>query len=223
MWQHFFVKEKKILNKYIFMLNDYPDYIWYKKDEMNIQKDNWNEYFKNSNPICLEIGSGAGNFTVRMAEKFPDKNYIGLEIRFKRLVFSARKAEKRNLKNILFLRRKAEELAECFGENEISEVHINFPDPWDERLKNRIISKKLLENLDIVLKKEGKIFVKTDHVGYYEDTLKLIEGSCEYKVIYHTDDFHNSDKSLENVKTEFEELFTLKEITTKYIEIQKEV
>lgn len=223
MWEHFFDREKKLLNPYIKKILEYEQYIKYDKEEMNSLKGKWGEFFKNNNPIYLEIGSGQGNFSVRSAEKFQDKNYIGMEIRFKRLYMSAVKADKRNLTNVLFLRRRGEELADLFEKDEIDGIHINFPDPWDKKVKKRMIQEKLFVSLDKVMKKGGKLFFKTDHKEYYESVLELMGSINGYKVLFYTDDLHNSEKNEMNVRTEFEELFIRKGMKTNYIEIEKEV
>lgn len=222
MWENFFDKPKANYNPYMYKLKDYPEYIMYEKAEMNEMKGKWKRHFSNDNPIYLEIGSGNGNFSVRSAEKFQDRNYMAIELRFKRLVLSARKAEKRNLKNVLFFRRWGQEIPDFVMENEIDGVHLNFPDPWDGREKNRILQKSFFDELlTKILKKGGKFFFKTDHRGYYEDTLDLMKNIENYKIVYHTDDLHNDDKESQNIRTEFEELFTKKGIKTKYIEIEK--
>lgn len=193
------------------------------KEEMNNNKNKWNEFFKNDNPIYIEIGSGAGNFSVRSGEKNKGKNYIGLELRFKRLVNSAEKAKKRNLENVCFLRRKGEEICECFGEGEIDGVYINFPEPWDKRPKRRVIQRSLFDKLEKLLKKDGRIFIKTDYDKYYDYVLDLLKDVKNYKLVYKTNDLHNSEKAEDNILTEFEELFTRQGIKTNYIEIKKEV
>jgi len=223
MWQHFFKHEKKNLNPYIYKMNDHADYIIYVKEKMDQLKGKWNELFQNDNPLFLEIGSGAGNFTVRNAEKYQKNNYIGVELRFKRLVHSARKAEKRNLKNIVFLRRNGNEITEFFGKNEIDGIYINFPDPWEKKVKNRIIQEAFFQKISKIMKKGGKIYFKTDHDEYYEDVLEKMKQIKDYDVVYHTNDLHHSSRADENIFTEFEELFTKKDMKINYIEIEKEV
>lgn len=224
MWENFFDKPKKHYNPYMEKMKEYPLYIEWDKKKMNAKKTKWNEHFSNENDIYLEIGSGQGNFTVANSMKYKDRNFIGVELKFKRLVMSARKAEKRNLKNILFVRRWGQEIPEFIGENEITGMFINFPDPWDGKEKNRIIQEKLFnETVDLIMKKGGRIFFKTDHDGYYSDVLELVKSLKNYKVVYNTDDLHNDiEKGKDNIRTEFEDLFTKKGITTKYIEILKE-
>ena len=111
----------------------------YDNDIMNSYKGRWNEYFKNDNPIYVEIGSGSGNFAIGMCQKYRDRNHMAMELRFKRLHSSARKSKKLGLSNVLFFRRFGEEIPEFLGESEISGLYINFPDPWEGNEKNRII------------------------------------------------------------------------------------
>lgn len=223
MWQNFFDKPKRNYNPYMERMKDYPAYIQWDKEVMNAKKGLWNEYFQNNNEIYLEIGSGQGNFTVGNAMRYPNKNFLGIELKFKRLCMSAVKAQKRSLKNITFIRRWGQEIPEFIGKEEISGMFINFPDPWDGNEKNRIISEELFKKtLSNILKKEGKLFFKTDHTGYYEDVLALMPSIDGFSVTYKTDDLHKDSRGEENIKTEFEELFTKKGITTKFIEITKE-
>ena len=114
-WKHFFKNPKKNYNPYMYRLKEYPEYIMYDKEVMNSYQGRWNEYFKNNNPIYLEIGSGSGNFALGMCEKYKDRNHIALELRFKRLHSSARKSKNLNLNNVLFLRRFGEEITEFLG------------------------------------------------------------------------------------------------------------
>lgn len=222
LWTYFFDKEKRVYNQYMYKMLDYPKHIIFDEEQIINTKNKWNNLFNNENDIYLEIGSGSGNFTVANAIKNPSINYIGVELRLKRLVYSAKKSEKSNLDNIVFIRKRAETLQEFIGKNELSGMYINFPDPWEGEEDKRIISIELFKDLDIVLKKGGMIFFKTDHTKYYEDVLNMIAHLDNYKVIYNTDDLHNSIKSKDNIMTEFESLFTYKHnIKTKYIEIKK--
>ena len=223
MWQHFFEREKKILNPYIMKLNDHKEYIMYDKEIINSYKNRWNEYFKNDNLIYLEIGCGAGNFTIKNSVKYPNRNYLAVELRFKRLVLASEKATKRDLKNLVFLRQNGNDILNFIGSNEIDGIYINFPDPWEKKVKNRIIQPKLFELTDKIMKKNGKIFFKTDHYGYYLDVLEKLESINNYKILFHTDDLHNSIKKEDNLTTEFEDLFLKQNLKINYIEIEKEV
>jgi len=222
LWKHFFHSEKSNYNIYMYKLLDYPEYIMYDNDVMKEKKSKWSEYFGNSNPIAVEIGTGSGNFMYQLAERNPNKNFIGLELRFKRLVLATQKCKKRNLKNVVFLRKRGEELEDFLADNEISEMYINFPDPWEGTEKNRIIQERLFKTLDRIMKKNGMLYFKTDHDIYYSDVLELVKTLDNYEVIYHTSDLHNSEKAENNIKTEFEQLFLHKHNKNiNYIEIKK--
>ena len=221
-WKHFFKNPKKNYNPYMYRLKEYPEYIMYDKEVMNSYQGRWNEYFKNNNPIYLEIGSGSGNFALGMCEKYKDRNHIALELRFKRLHSSARKSKNLNLNNVLFLRRFGEEITEFLGKEEIEGLYINFPDPWEGNEKNRILQEKLFLSLDKVLKVGGKLFFKTDHDGYYADVLEFSKNLENYKVVFNTSDLHSSEKVEDNVLTEFEQLFLNKhKKNINYIEIER--
>ncbi len=222
MWQHFFKNPRKNYNPYMEKLKDHPEYIIYDKEIMNSYRGKWNEYFKNDNPIYLEIGSGNGNFAVRNSEKNRDINHMAVELRFKRLVISAEKAQKRDLKNVVFFRRRGEEITDFIGENEITGMYINFPDPWEGKEKNRILQPNLFSNIDKIMGKGGKLFFKTDHYGYYCDVLEFMGGVDGYEVVYNTDDLYSSPKLENNISTEFEDLFVIKRsMKINYIEIEK--
>lgn len=223
LWQYFFKKPKKNYNKYMFEMPNYPNHLIYDSEIILSTKGNWSKnLFKNTNDLYLEIGSGSANFTSTLANLNPNNNYLGVEIRFKRLIQAAKKAEKLSLKNLVFLKKMVNRLTEFIGENELSGLYINFPDPWEGEEHKRILSEKLLEDLDIVLKKKGKIFFKTDHLNYYLDTLELIKNSNNYDIVYNTDDLYSTNLVEHNIKTEFEHLFLSKHnMNIKYIEIIK--
>ncbi len=222
MWKHFFKHEKKNYNPYMIKLSDYPDYIIYDKVVMDSYRGRWKEFFGNENPIYLEIGSGSGSFANNMCVKYPGRNHLALEIRFKRLVLSARQTEKLGLENLLFVKRRGEEITNFVGVEEVEGVYINFPDPWEGREKNRILQPKLFELLDKILVKGGRLFFKTDHDNYYEDVLKFMPEIKNYEVVYHTNDLHKSPLAEENIMTEFESLFIHKhQKNINYIEIKQ--
>lgn len=221
-WKYFFEKPKKNYNKYMCEMLEFPEYLMYNNESVDSYRGKWSEFFQNDNNIYLEIGCGSGNFTVKNAQKFKDRNYIALELRFKRLVLAAKKSKKRNLNNILFIRKRAETILDFIGKNEITGVYVNFPDPWEGEERKRVVSENLFSRLDIILKTGGKLFFKTDHEQYYEDVLELVNNIDNYKVIYRTKDLHNSEKAEENIRTEFEEMFLSKHnMNIKYIEIEK--
>ena len=222
LWQYFFNKPKRHYNKYMFEIANYPDYIMYDEEKIDSYKNKWNEFFNNNNDIYLEIGCGSGNFTVKNAEKFTDRNFIGLELRLKRLVLGAQKSEKRDLKNIVFLRKRGEKILEFLSENEISGIYINFPDPWEGEESKRLISVELFEKLDKCLKNGGKFFFKTDHLDYYKYVLEISKQLDNYKLLFNTENLYSTEKINDNIQTEFEQMFLSKhKMNIKYIEFEK--
>ena len=222
LWQYFFNKPKRHYNKYMFEITNYPKYIMYDEEKIDSYKNKWNEFFNNNNDIYLEIGCGSGNFTVKNAEKFTDRNFIGLELRLKRLVLGAQKSEKRDLKNIVFLRKRGEKILEFLSENEISGIYINFPDPWEGEESKRLISVELFEKLDKCLKSGGKFFFKTDHLDYYKYVLEISKQLDNYKLLFNTENLYSTEKINDNIQTEFEQMFLSKhKMNIKYIEFEK--
>ena len=101
-------------------------------------KGNWaSSFFKNKNPVVLELGCGKGEYTVELAEKNPDKNFIGVDIKGARLWKGAKEAQEKDLKNVAFLRTNIEIIAQFFGQNEITEIWLTFPDPQMKKTRKR--------------------------------------------------------------------------------------
>ncbi len=223
MWKHFFEYPRGHYNPYMVRLKEYPEYIMYDKGLMDSYKGRWNEYFKNDNPIYLEIGSGSGNFANGMCERYPERNHMAIELRFKRLHTSARKAKKIPLENVLFIQRKGQEILDFIGDEEIDGMYINFPEPWDHKPKNRVLQASTIEMLRKVFKKGAKLYFKTDHDEYYESVMDFMKDIEGFKVAYNTTDLHNDPvKNEGNIMTEFESLFLYKfNKNINYIEIEK--
>ena len=128
-------------------------------------KGKWNtNFFKNSNPIVLELGCGKGEYTVHLAQKNPEVNYIGVDIKGARFWRGAKTALENGLENVGFLRTQIELIAHCFAENEVDQIWITFPDPQIKykRTKHRLTHPDFLKNYKKILKPEGIIHLKTD-------------------------------------------------------------
>ncbi len=162
--------------------------------------------------LQIEIGMGKGQFIRNMAIKHPDINFIGVE-RYESVLMKAVQ-RKRNLEadktidNLKFLCADARELAEIFEASEADKIFLNFSDPWpkDRHADRRLTSPYFLDIYDRILKSDGVIEFKTDNVGLFEYSLKVIKDS-KWRLDFCSFDFHSEKESEENIMTEYEEKF----------------
>lgn len=137
----------------------------------------WNEVFGNDNPIHLEIGAGRGSFVATLARQNPDINYVAIEMDANILVYASRLITEEKLQNVRLIRGLAEYLGDHFGENEISKIYINFPNPWPKRKQNRrrLTHPNQLNIYKRILKNKSEVEFKTDDRPFFEDSLKYFE------------------------------------------------
>lgn len=142
---------------------------------------NWQLFFKNSHPIVLELACGKGEYSVNLGRNNKDKNYIGVDIKGNRIYSGAKIALEEKLENVGFLRTRIEQLDSYFAAGEVEEIWILFPDPFlrDSRAKNRLTHARFLYVYKRILKKGGRINLKTDSKELYDFTLETInEQGC---------------------------------------------
>ncbi|MCG6188735.1 tRNA (guanosine(46)-N7)-methyltransferase TrmB [Maribellus maritimus] len=182
-------------------------------------KGNWNkEFFKNTNPIVLELGCGKGEYTVELAEKNPSVNFIGVDIKGARLWKGAKQAFEKQLKNVGFLRTNIEIISQFFGENEIAEIWLTFPDPQMKKTRKRLTSTTFLKKYKTLLKKDGIIHLKTDSNFQYTYTRELVYLN-KFEILAETDNLYKSEILNETlqIKTFYEKQWLSRGITIKYI------
>ena len=186
-------------------------------------KGRWHsDYFKNSNPLVLELGCGKGEYTIGLSENNHSKNYIGVDIKGNRIWVGAKYAIENNLNNVAFLRTRIDFIEHCFLENEIDEIWITFPDPQPQstRKRSRLTNPLFLNRYKKILKKGGLIHLKTDSTSLYEYTLQVIEENKNL-IIWQTDNLYqncpDNRQELIQIKTHYEKLFTDKGENIKYI------
>ena len=189
------------------------------KEDISL-KGKWNEvFFKNNNPIILELGCGKGEYSVALAERYPEKNFIGVDIKGNRMWVGAQDSFEKKMKNIAFLRIRIENIVKCFSENEVSEIWITFPDPQIKRRRTnkRLTHPHFLERYRCFLKKEGIINLKTDSQFLYGFTLGIIEGKG-HELLDCTNDLYGVHQIRENmdIKTHYEKLFLEKNMPITY-------
>ena len=191
-------------------------------------KGNWREkVFRNNNPIVLELGCGKGEYTVGMAKAFPDKNFIGVDIKGARFWFGAKEAIENNLNNAAFLRTQIE-LIDCFfAENEVDEIWITFPDPQIKlrRGKHRLTHPDFLDRYKKIIKPDGLIHLKTDSEFLHGYTLGILQGFgheilTAHHDIYGAPEYIPDTLYLREIKTYYEGLFSAKGKTITYIKFR---
>jgi tRNA (guanine-N7-)-methyltransferase len=169
----------------------------------------WVAFFKNSNPIVLELACGKGEYAVGLGQLYPEKNFIGIDLKGNRIWVGAKKALQNNLNNVAFLRTQIDQIHEYFGENEVSEIWITFPDPQlrMSKAKKRLTHPKFLRLYQQFLSPDGLIHLKTDSPDLYHFTKEVIE---MYGCILHTDhnDLYNEVTVSDDlkIKTHYESL-----------------
>ncbi|MDT0538332.1 MULTISPECIES: tRNA (guanosine(46)-N7)-methyltransferase TrmB [Croceitalea] len=164
------------------------------------QKGNWGKFFGNTNPIVLELGCGKGEYTVGLAERNSNKNYIGIDIKGARFWRGAKTAIQENLSNVAFIRTQIELVDELFDKDEIAEIWITFPDPQIKykRTKHRMTNEVFLKKYKSILQPNGLIHLKTDSEFMHGYTLGLLHG-LEHEVIYANHDIYKNEGSPEEV------------------------
>ena len=191
-------------------------------------KGKWrSEVFKNHNPIVLELGCGKGEYSVGLAKSFPDKNFIGIDIKGARFWFGAKEAVEKKLNNVAFLRTQIE-LVDCFFDHdEVDEIWITFPDPQIKyrRTKHRMTHPDFLERYKKILKKDGIVHLKTDSEFLHGYTLGLLQGQgheiiSAHHDIYGAPEYEPGTPLLREIKTYYEGLFSAKGKTITYIKFK---
>lgn len=157
-------------------------------------KGDWASFFGNNNPIVLELGCGKGEYTVGLAKRNPSKNYIGVDIKGARFWRGAKIAMEEGLKNVAFLRSQIELVDLLFGEKEVSEIWITFPDPQIKykRTKHRMTNPDFLKKYKHILKPDGVVNLKTDSEFMHGYTLGLLQG-LGYEIIYSNHDVYKNE------------------------------
>ena len=184
----------------------------------------WNsEYFKNNNPIVLELGCGKGEYSIGLAEKYPNKNFIGIDIKGARIWKASKNTQEKNLNNVCFLRTQLEYIERCFAKDEVSEIWITFPDPQPNKEKKRLTHSIFLNRYRNILQSKGIVHLKTDSAELYEFTLEVIAEN-KLPLLDSTNDLYGNvtEERMEvrSIKTHYEKLFTAEGKKITYLKFQ---
>lgn len=192
-------------------------------------KSKWkSSFFNNENPLVLELGCGKGEYTVGLGQKFPGKNFLGLDVKGARLWKGAKFAWENKLKNIGFIRTRIDFIQSLFGTNEVDEIWITFPDPQpqDSRENKRLTGPNFLVRYKSFLKPGGIIHLKTDNHGLFDYTLSLckaVGNPIEYatKDLYsQADDSNPTVRDAKSIQTFYESKYLAKSITICYLKFR---
>ncbi len=184
-------------------------------------KGNWNRgFFHREAPIALELGCGKGEFTVGLARRFPNKNYIGMDVKGARMWRGAKTSHDEEMSNVGFVRSKIQSINAIFDEGEIDEFWITFPDPQPNkpRTKKRLTSPEFLERYRRVARPGAIVHLKTDSTLFFDYTLEIIQEQ-NLPLFFHTYDVDKNPGSevVLAIRTFYEEMFREKGVAIKYL------
>ncbi|MBC6989981.1 MULTISPECIES: tRNA (guanosine(46)-N7)-methyltransferase TrmB [Hymenobacter] len=194
------------------------------KDTYENLRGRWQEdFFHTSNPITLEMGCGKGEYTVGLAARYPERSFLGLDIKGDRIWKGSNRAEALGLQNVGFLRTRGQALLDHFGAGELSEIWITFPDPRPRLgdAKRRLTSPRFLDLYQQVLRPGGLVHLKTDDEPLFDYTLEVVNNRLGANVLAHTKDLYATPELLphaEDIQTHYERRFRGEGIPIKYVQ-----
>jgi tRNA (guanine-N7-)-methyltransferase len=194
-------------------------------DELYEYKGKWKtEFFKNNNPLVLELGCGKGEYTVGLAKRNPNRNFLGIDIKGARFWRGAKTAIEEEMPNVGFLRTQIELVDQVFADGEVDEIWITFPDPqikW-KRTKHRMTNPDFLNKYKRILTKEGLIHLKTDSEFMHGYTLGILEGLGHDIIYAHHDVYvnHEAPEDVVGIQTFYEQQYLDKKKSITYLKFR---
>jgi len=183
-------------------------------------KGRWiSEYFRNDHPITLELACGKGEYTIELAQRFPNRNFVGVDIKGARLWRGAKRAIALNLHNAAFLRIKIDDITDFFSEGEVDEIWLTFPDPYPKstRGNSRLTSPKYLELYRRILKRGGVIHLKTDNSILFSYTLDVLQSEGKVHSAFEDLYSQNVGDGVLSIQTTYEKRFLARGVPIKYL------
>lgn len=186
-------------------------------------KGKWREeFFKNDNPLVLELGCGKGEYTVGLAKQYPDKNFIGIDIKGARMWRGCKTSVDENINNVAFVRSHVQLVNFYFGEKEVSEIWITFPDPQLKKPNKRLTSPRFLDTYAKILRDDAVIHLKTDSKELYDYTLNEVLIPQNRKVLVSTNNLYESNiiEDVISIRTFYENIYLSQGKPITYLKFQ---
>ncbi len=188
-------------------------------------KGQWHsEVFKNKNPITLELACGRGEYSIGLAKKFLNRNYIGIDIKGDRIWKGSSIALEEGLTNVVFLRTHLLELSNFFEDQEVNEIWITFPDPRprDRDEKRRVTHNRFLDIYKNLIQPSSILRLKTDNTGLFEYSIDVLKSRSDVKDLHYTFDLYHSEFKDEchDIRTRYEKKFSAEGHDIKYLRFQ---
>ncbi len=186
------------------------------------KKGHWREYFGNDNKIVLELGCGKGEYTVSLAQMYPEKNFIGVDIKGARMWTGATQALQRGIENVAFLRTNIEIIERFFDKDEVDEIWLTFSDPQMKNPRKRLSSSFFLKRYRSFLIDNGVVHLKTDSNFLFTYTNYVVSVN-QLPLVLRTDDLHHTDiadeqlREMLHIRTYYEQMWLDRGINIKYI------
>lgn len=200
-----------------------PDLDTVLNDKFSL-KGKWHaDFFKNDNPITVELGCGKGEYAVGLGKKYPDRNYVGIDVKGARLWEGANTVREEGLKNIGWVRARIDFVNTFFGKDEVDEIWLTFSDPQPNKPNKRLSSKLFVDRYRQFLKPRGIVHLKTDSDILFESTLEQIQ-EHNYNLIEKTwdlyaempEDLDPDTREILSIRTHYESIFSAKGFKIKY-------
>ena len=181
----------------------------------------WHEFFGNDHEIVLELACGRGEYSTGLGAVYPDKNFVGVDIKGYRIWVGSKKARLEGLDNVAFLRTQIDHLEKFFEPGEVDEIWIVFPDPRPKKSdeRRRLTSPKYLEIYKKLIKKGGLIHLKTDNTPLFEYTVELLRHRPDIQGLEYTWDLYDSEFAADHhgIRTKYEKQFSEQGEVIKYL------
>lgn len=185
------------------------------------------EVFKNDHPIVLELGCGKGEYAVQLGKKYPEKNFIGVDIKGARIWYGANEVREEGMTNVAFIRTRIDFIEHFFAKDEVDEIWLTFSDPQPKKPRKRLTSRLFVERYLKFLKVGGLVHVKTDSDLLFESTLEQVQ-EHNYELLEHSwnlygemiSDLDPDTQDILGIKTHYEQIFSEKGYDIKYAKLK---